>query len=226
MKAMAGRVKRSGWNWQEAECPQGPDPARSVAFHGQGFIVGSRIPVGVATREHEEEGPQHLVSQADDSSFAPPAHQQGLELRLQGASGFGSGMGKLAQQPPDIGIAFPGASRSMFASRLVVAGADAHLGGQTMPISTRSRAAPITSTPGRVCSRTRLLCSSFRPSSRRTSKRVMRASSSSRCRLHSSRTKRWRSVRSPLAGHRAVPPSWPSGAGWPTEVPRWEQPPG
>ena len=72
MKAMVGRAKRSGCGWQEAESLQGPDPAWGVAFHRQGFIVGSRIPVVLAAREHEEDGPQYLVSQADDGAFVVP----------------------------------------------------------------------------------------------------------------------------------------------------------
>lgn len=88
--------------------------------------------VGLAAAEHVEDGAQEVVGQCDDGPFVAAANQQRLELGLEDGLGTAGGMGELAEQAVDVGVALADPTGLTFAGGLVVAGADADPGGHAV----------------------------------------------------------------------------------------------
>jgi len=106
---------------------------------------------------------------------------------------------KFAEQAADVEVAFAEVAGLALAGGLVVAGADTHPGGQTVGVAEgvhigadfhEQHAAADQVDAGMVCSSAKVLRSDSSSLSRRASKRTIRVSISSTCRISSSSTKR------------------------------------
>lgn len=91
------------------------------------WVEGRFVPA-----EQDEDGAQQLVRQGDDGARAAAAHDQGLELGLQGTPGLAGSLGELTEQPPDIAIALRGAARFEPTGGVVVARTEADPRGEAI----------------------------------------------------------------------------------------------
>lgn len=107
-------------------------------MNGQGLVIGGRISVGFIPFEHEEDRAPDLVGDGDDRAFMAEPEDQRLEFCLEDGLGSAGCMSELAKESADIEIAFADPAGLMFAGRLVVAGADADPGRQTVGIAERA----------------------------------------------------------------------------------------
>ncbi len=82
--------------------------------------------------EHEEDGAENFVTDGDDGALVATPDDERLEFRLEYRLGATGSMGKLAEQTTDVEIALADVAGLALAGRLVVAGADADPGGQTI----------------------------------------------------------------------------------------------
>ena len=144
-----------------AELLQYPDPARGVLGDAHRFVIDPRIPIRLATSEHEEEGAQELVCQGDDGLFVSPADDETLVFGAKHAFRSSGGVGGFAEQIADDGIALAGFAALAFPSRFMVARTQPRPRGEPVSLATRVRsslismriiAAAMASMPGIVCS--------------------------------------------------------------------------
>jgi hypothetical protein len=108
----------SGAGRDKTELGQCLDPARCITSNSECFIVSGRVPVMFAPFEHEEDRAQDLVAQGHDGAFVSAAHEERLELRLEHRLGAAGGSSELAEQAPDIEIAFAYPTTRRFSMRV------------------------------------------------------------------------------------------------------------
>ena len=144
--------------WPVAELFQCPDPTRGVLCDAHRFVIDPRIPVRLATSEHEEEGTDQLVCQGNDGLFVSPADDEILVFGAKHAFCSSGGVGCFAEQIADEGIALVALA---FSSRFRVARTQRRPRGEPVSLATRVRSslisiriitAAIALMPGLVCS--------------------------------------------------------------------------
>ena len=103
------------------------DPAWRVLLRTHGGVVGALIDIRLASAEHQEYQPDHLVRDGDDGFLVRLAQHQAAVLCGQCALGVSSGVGAFAQDKTDAGVAVAGAPGLALARALLVARAQCGL---------------------------------------------------------------------------------------------------